>query len=132
MNKYSVGDTASFSKTITESDVCGFAGIVGDFNPVHINEVAAQESIFGSRIAHGMLTGSFISTVLGMYLPGPGSIYLEQSLKFLKPVKIGETITATVVISGIDEDKKIYELSTWVENDRGQKVISGEAKILYP
>ena len=75
--KLIVGQNASFSKTITESDVYNFAGLVGDFNDVHINQVAAEKSMFGKRIAHGMLVGSFISTVLGMYLPGPGTIYLE-------------------------------------------------------
>ena len=121
----------SFSKTITEYDISNFAGITGDFNPVHIDKIAAEKSIFKERIAHGMLTASFISTVIGMYLPGKGSIYLEQNIKFLKPVKIGDTITAWVEIINFDSEKKIYSLSTWVENEQSTKVIDGTAKILY-
>jgi 3-hydroxybutyryl-CoA dehydratase len=123
--------TASFSKTITEFDVLSFAGITGDFNPVHINKIEAQKSIFKERIAHGMLTASFISTVIGMYLPGEGSIYVEQNIRFLKPVKIGDTLTAWVKFVNIDIDKNIYTLSTWVENDLNVKIIDGSAKILY-
>lgn len=131
MKKIEINQIASFSKTITEHDVYAFAGITGDFNPVHIDKVAAEKSIFKERIAHGMLTASFISTVIGMYLPGKGSIYLEQNVKFLKPVKIGSTITAWVKITNFDSEKDIYTLSTWVENDHAVKVIDGTAKILY-
>ena len=91
-----IGDTATFSKTISEFDIYQFAGITGDFNPMHINEEFADTTIFEDRIAHGLLTGSFISTVLGMKLPGPNSIYLSQSFSFTAPVKIGDTITAKV------------------------------------
>ena len=87
-----IGDTATFSKTISEFDIYQFAGITGDFNPMHINEEFADTTIFEDRIAHGLLTGSFISTVLGMKLPGPNSIYLSQSFSFTAPVKIGDTI----------------------------------------
>ena len=93
-----IGQKASFSKTITEGDVYSFAGLVGDFNSVHVNLIEAEKSMFGKRIAHGMLVGSFISTVLGMYLPGPGTIYLEQNCKFKNPVFMGDTITATVTV----------------------------------
>ena len=89
-----IGDTAIFSKTISEFDIYQFAGITGDFNPMHINEEFADTTIFKDRIAHGLLTGSFISTVLGMKLPGPNTIYLSQSFKFTAPVKIGDTITS--------------------------------------
>lgn len=126
-----IGDSASFSKTITEFDVLSFAGITGDFNPVHIDSVAANNSIFKQRIAHGMLTASFISTVIGMQLPGPGTIYLGQNLKFVNPVHIGDTITAIVKVSEIIENKGIYTLSTLVINQEGKTVIEGSAKILY-
>jgi 3-hydroxybutyryl-CoA dehydratase len=131
MKKIEINQTASFSKTITEYDVLSFAGVTGDFNPVHIDKVAAEKSIFKERIAHGMLTASFISTVIGMYLPGKGSIYLEQNIKFLKPVKIGDTVTAWVKVINFDSEKNIYTLSTWVENDQSVKIIDGTAKILY-
>jgi 3-hydroxybutyryl-CoA dehydratase len=131
MKKIKINQKESFSKTITEYDISNFAGITGDFNPVHIDKIAAEKSIFKERIAHGMLVASFISTVIGMYLPGKGSIYLEQNIKFLKPVKIGDTITAWVEIINFDSEKNIYSLSTWVENEQSTKVIDGTAKILY-
>ncbi|RZN84179.1 MAG: MaoC family dehydratase [Winogradskyella sp.] len=131
MKTINIGDAAEFSKTITEHDILTFAGVTGDFNEVHINKVKAEKSIFKERIAHGMLTASFISTVIGMYLPGKGSIYLEQNLKFLKPVKIGDTITAKVVVEKIDSDKNIYKLITTVTNTNDDLVVDGNAKILY-
>ena len=126
-----INDTASFSKTITEYDILAFAGITGDFNELHINKIAAKKSTFKERIAHGMLTASFISTVIGMFLPGKGSIYLEQNLKFLKPVKIGETITAKVTVIEFNIEKNIYTLATVVKNDDDVIVIDGNAKVLY-
>ena len=130
--KIIVGQSASFSKTISESDVYGFAGIVGDFNEIHINQAKAEKSIFGSRIAHGMLVGSLISTVIGMYLPGPGAIYLEQDLKFKKPVFIGDTVTAMVVVSEIiNKEKGIMKLNTTISNQREEIVTDGYAIIKY-
>lgn len=127
-----IGEKASFSKTITESDVYGFAGLVGDFNSVHINQIEAEKSIFGKRIVHGMLVASFISTVLGMYLPGPGTIYLEQNAKFKKPVYIGDTICATVIVDKIiNEDKGIYSLQTIVTNQDREVVVEGYAVVKY-
>lgn len=127
-----IGDKASFTKTITESDVYGFAGITGDFNPVHINEVVAAQSIFKTRIAHGMLSGSLISTVLGTYLPGPGTIYLEQNLKFEKPVFFNDTITAMVEVKEIiNLQKGIYKLNTFLHNQKGEIVTEGYAVVKY-
>ena len=125
-SKLKVGDKSSFSKTITEYDVYGFAGITGDFNPVHINQVKASETMFEKRICHGMLIASFISTVLGMYLPGNGTIYLSQNVKFIKPAFIGDTITAEVEILSINE-KGIVTLNTEVCNEQGIKLVVGEA-----
>lgn len=123
-----IGDTASFSKTISEFDVYGFAGIVGDFNSVHLNKVEAERSIFGDRVAHGMLVGGLISTVLGMKLPGPGAVYLEQNLKFLKPVYFGDTATAFVIVEKILNEKKgIYQFKTYIENQKKEIVIDGYA-----
>ena len=127
-----LGQKGKFSKTVSETDVYGFAGITGDFNPVHINNEACKGSIFGKRIAHGMLVGSFISTVLGMYMPGPGTIYMEQDLKFLKPVFYGDTVTAEVTVSEvINEDKGIYRLDTVVVNQHDERVINGYAVVKF-
>ncbi len=123
-----VGETASFTKTISESDVYNFAGITGDFNPVHISDIDAQKSIFHTRIAHGMLSGSLISTVLGTKLPGEGTIYLEQNLKFLKPVYFNDSITAKVkVVECVNSEKGIYKLSTSLTNQHGEIVTDGYA-----
>ena len=130
--EYYVGEKASFSKTISECDVYSFAGICGDFNPVHVNKEEAQKSIFKEQIAHGMLISSFISTVLGMKLPGPGTIYLQQDLQFKKPVYIGDTITATAMIEEINSEKKIAKLRTVVTNQKSDTVIDGGATVKLP
>ncbi len=129
MNYY-IGQTAHFSKTVTESDIYGFAGISGDFNPVHVNRVGAEHSIFKKQIAHGLLGASFISTVIGMYLPGPGTIYMKQNLKFTSPVYIGDTITATVSIEDIQKENAV--LNTIVTNQNGDVVIDGDALVKLP
>src|SRR6478752_9376781 len=125
-----IGDTADFFKTISEFDIYQFAGITGDFNPMHINEEFADTTIFEDRIAHGLLTGSFISTVLGMKLPGPNSIYLSQNFKFTAPVKIGDTVKATVEVVEKRDDKKIITLKTQVLNQRQEMVVDGEAVVM--
>jgi 3-hydroxybutyryl-CoA dehydratase len=121
-----IGDVAEFSKTITEHDVYTFAGITGDFNPVHINKEFAKQSMFKEQIAHGMLTGSLISTVLGTKLPGENTIYLGQNLKFLAPVKFGDTVTARVEVIEKRDDKHIIKLKTQVHNQNGELVIDGD------
>ena len=127
-----IGESASVSKTISEFDVYGFAGIVGDFNSVHINSVAAKNSTFGDRVAHGMLVGSLFSAVLGTKLPGPGTVYLEQDLKFKKPVFFGDTITATVTVSEqINERKGVYRLETKAVNQNAECVVDGYAIVMY-
>ncbi len=126
-----VGQTAEFRKTVTEADVVLFAGITGDFNPAHIDEVAASASRFGGRIAHGMLSASFISTVLGTQLPGPGTIYLEQSLRFVAPVRIGDTVTARVEVAEL-LPKRRARLTTTVLNQKGEAVVEGEALVMIP
>lgn len=129
--KYYIGQFATFSKTITETDVYGFAGICGDFNPVHVNKVEAEKSIFKRQIAHGILSGSLISTVLGMYMPGPGTIYLSQTLEFKAPVYIGDTIAAQAKIVDIDERGRAT-IETNVVNESGVVVISGIAVVKLP
>ena len=127
-----VGQTANFSKTISESDVYNFSGIVGDFNCLHINKVEAEKGIYGQRIAPGILVGGLISTVIGMYLPGKGSIYKSQSFNFSAPVMFGDTITATVTISEIiNQSNGIYRLETIATNQNNQVVIDGEAVVKY-
>ncbi|HZG43687.1 MAG TPA: MaoC family dehydratase [Longimicrobium sp.] len=126
-----VGQTAEFRKTVTETDVVLFAGITGDLNPAHVDEVAASASRFGGRIAHGMLSASFISTVLGTRLPGPGTIYLEQSLRFTAPVRIGDTVTARVKVAEL-LPKRRARLTTTVLNQKGEPVVEGEALVMVP
>ena len=126
-----VGDKASFEKTVSETDVYMYAGITGDLNPAHINEEAMKNSKFGGRIAHGMLTAGFISAVLGMQLPGPGTIYLSQQLSFKAPVRIGDTVKAEVVVVEKMEKGKV-RLSTNCYLQDGTMVIEGEALALAP
>ncbi len=129
--KFRVGDTASFSKTITEADLVLFAGVSGDTNPLHLDAEYAKATRFGARIAHGMLTASLISAVLGTRLPGPGGIYLSQTLKFLKPVFVGDTITATVTITAVHPERPVLTLKTLCTNAQGERVVEGEARVLY-
>jgi 3-hydroxybutyryl-CoA dehydratase len=131
-DELSVGLRASFAKTVTETDVVLFAGITGDLNPMHVNQVAAAESRFGGRIAHGMLTASFLCPVLGMHLPGPGTIHLEQHLRFLHPVRIGDTVTAWAQVTELLPERRRARLRTWCENQDGVVVVDGEALVLVP
>jgi 3-hydroxybutyryl-CoA dehydratase len=125
-----VGEKASFGKTISESDIYAFAGITGDFNPLHINEVFAAKSLFKKRIAHGMLSASLISTVLGTDLPGPDTIYLSQEIQFKAPVFIGDTLTVEVEVLEKNEEKRIIILKTKVSNQDGKTVVDGQAKTM--
>ena len=127
-----IGDHASVTKTVSETDVYLFAGITGDLNPAHTNEVAASKTMFKTRIAHGMLGAGFISAVLGMYLPGPGTIYMGQELKFTKPVHIGDTVTATATVEEIILEKHRVILDTTVVNQDGEVVIKGKATVMPP
>ena len=125
-----IGMKRSVSKTITETDIYNFAGIIGDINPLHVNEEYAKNTRFKTRIAHGMLTASFFSTLVGMCIPGADAIYLGQNLKLLLPVKIGDTITATGEVTKIIPEKKIAYMKTTVVNQRGETVIEGEATVM--
>lgn len=132
INELSVGQTASFSKTVTESDIYLFAGITGDINPAHVNEAYAEKTFFKGRIAHGMLSAGFISAVLGMQLPGPGTIYLEQTLRFLAPVRPGDTITAVAEVLELDFERSEVCLRTICTNQDGKLVVDGLAKVKPP
>lgn len=129
--KFKIGDQASISKTITEADIALFVAVSGDTNPLHTNAEYAKRSRFGERIAHGSLTASLISNVIGTKLPGVGAVYLSQTLKFIKPVKIGDTITATATLIQLREDKPILTLRTICTNQKGETVLEGEAHVLY-
>ena len=127
-----IGDSASFTKTITEADITLFAGYSGDFNPAHINAVEAEKGMFHGRIAHGMLSAGFISAVLGMQPPGPGTIYMGQELRFVKPVYIGDTVTATATVVERVPEKNRLKLETIVTNQKGEQVITGMATVMPP
>jgi 3-hydroxybutyryl-CoA dehydratase len=124
-----IGQTASVGKTITEADILLFAADSLDTNPVHMNGEAAVASIFKERVAHGMLSAGLISAVLGTQLPGPGTIYLAQTLQFRRPVKIGDTVTATAEVTALDPEKKRATLKT-VCTVAGKVVIEGEATVM--
>ena len=128
---YTVGQTASFTKTVTETDVVLFAGISGDLNPAHVDEVAAKQSMFKGRVAHGILGASFISEVIGMKLPGPGTLYLSQDLQFVKPIYFNDTVTATVTIKEVGRRGRLT-LETKLTNQDGKELITGEAKVFAP
>ena len=130
INELELGEKASFTKTITETDVYNYAGVTGDFNPAHINESFAKETMFKGRIAHGMIAAGLISTVLGTQLPGPGCIYVSQDLKFTAPVRFGDTITATATVENIDSEKNRVELATVCTNQNDDVVVKGKAKLM--
>ena len=127
-----VGATASRSKTFTEDDVRFFAHLSGDANPVHLDEAYAASTRFGRRIVHGMFTAALISAVLGNDLPGPGTIYLSQTLQFKAPVYLGDTVTATVEVTRIREERGIVTLATTCTRQDGTVVLVGEAVVLVP
>ena len=130
-DELSVGRSAELSKTITEADVVLFAGLTGDFNPVHVDETAAARTRFGGRIAHGMLSGGLISAVIGMQLPGPGCIYVSQALRFKRPVRIGDTVTARVAVAELLPRQRV-RLATTCVNQAGEVVVEGEAEVWVP
>ena len=125
-----VGKSVERSREMTESLVLAYAELTGDFSPVHVDEAAAAKTRFGTRIAHGMLSAGILSATFGMDLPGPGSIWVAQALKFKGPVKIGDTITWRVEVKELFPEKKRATLSTVCRNQRGETVIEGEGTIL--
>lgn len=127
-----IGDSASRSRTISAADVAAFADVADDHNPVHLDDDYAAGTPFGKRIAHGMLVASLISAVLANDLPGAGSVYMSQSIKFKKPVFIGDTITATVTVTAYRASRRIATLETIVTNQEGVVVLEGEAMVIAP
>ena len=126
-----VGTRATRERTITDDDIVRFAEVSGDRNPVHLDADYAARSPFGQRIAHGFLVGSLISAAIGMDLPGPGSIYLGQTLKFVAPVYIGDTVTVSVEVIKVREDKRLITLRTDCTTQNGTSVLTGEAVVKY-
>jgi 3-hydroxybutyryl-CoA dehydratase len=130
LTKYSdlkAGQKASLQKKITEDDLSHFIAITGDKNPLHVDALFAEQTFFGQRIAHGMLSASLFSTLVGMHIPGTGAIYKSQTLEFLRPVFIGDTLTAWFEIIAIDPEKERIEIKSWIENQNGQEVVTGRA-----
>lgn len=127
----SVGQSANHTHLVTAGDIDAFAALTGDDNPVHLDEAYAATTRFGGRIAHGMLGAGYISAVLGAKLPGPGAIYLSQTLRFRRPVRIGDTVTATAQITEIDSARARVTLNT-VCTVAGEVVLEGEAVVMAP
>jgi 3-hydroxybutyryl-CoA dehydratase len=125
---FKVGQRASFTKTFAEADLLRFIEITGDVNPIHVDDEFARRTQFGGRVLHGMLTASIYSTMVGMLLPGAGAVYRSQTLRFLLPVHVGETVTAHFVVRSVDRAKHRLTIDTWIENESGQHVIEGECE----
>ena len=124
-----IGSQATLTRTLVEADLIAFAHMSGDTNPVHLDENYAKKTIFKERIAHGMWTGSIISCALATKLPGPGGIYLSQQLNFLRPVKLGDTITVTLTVTEKNLQKKIVTIKTTVTNQNNKNVVTGFALV---
>lgn len=130
--KIEVGAKASFAKTISETDVYLFAGISGDFNPLHVNEEYARTTPFGTRIAHGTLAASLLATVLGMKLPGPGTLAIEVRQKFKKPVHFNDTITCMVEVITKVERLRVIDMRVVWTNQKGETVMRGGCRVRPP
>lgn len=131
-DEISIGQTASYSKKIGEQDIQLFAIVSGDNNPVHLDAEFAAQTPFKQRIAHGMLSGAIISAAIALELPGPGTIYLGQSMRFRRPVTIGDTITVELEVTAKREDKKFVTLDCKVVNQNGEAVVTGVAEVIAP
>ncbi|HEX9893657.1 MAG TPA: MaoC family dehydratase [Gemmatimonadales bacterium] len=129
-DELSLGQTATIRKTITQADIEVFAGLTGDFNPIHMDAQYAGRTRFGGRIAHGMLTAGLVSQVLGMRLPGTGAVYLSQTLRFKAPVRAGDTIEARAEVLELMPEKRRVRLRTLCVNQSGDTVLDGEALML--
>lgn len=127
----SVGDSAGMTRTVTDAVIQAFADVSTDSNPVHLDQAYAEGTMFKGRIAHGMLSGAYVSAVIGMQLPGPGTIYLSQSLRFRRPVRLGDVVDVRVTVQALDPARGEVTLSTVCEV-AGKRVVEGEAVVLAP
>jgi len=125
IDDFQPGQHASFTKTFTEEDLQHFIAITGDVNPLHVDDAFAASTRFGRRVLHGMLTASLFSTMVGMLLPGAGAIYRSQTLQFLRPVYVGDTVTAHFTVRSVDRAKHRLVLDAWIENEAGERVVEG-------
>lgn len=130
-DELSVGQSAQTTTVVGAADIDAFATVSGDHNPMHVDEAYASTTLFGGRVAHGMLSAAYISAVLGGKLPGPGAIYLSQSLRFRRPVKIGDPVTAIVTVRALDEKRAHVTLDTRCQVN-GKTVVDGEAVVVVP
>lgn len=131
-DEIAIGDSASLLRKLSPADIQAFATVSGDVNPAHLDQDYAEHTMFHGVIAHGMWGGALISALLGTRLPGPGTIYLEQSLQFLKPVRVGDELTVTVTVLAKDDEKKRLRLHCEIKNQKGQPVVTGEAHVIAP
>jgi len=125
IDDFEPGQHVTFTKTFTEDDVQRFIAITSDVNPLHVDDEFAAKTQFGRRVLHGMLTASIFSTMVGMLLPGTGAIYRSQTLNFLRPVYVGETVTAHFRVRSVDRAKHRLVIDAWIENEAGERVIEG-------
>lgn len=130
-DELSVGQSAEIVRVVGVGDIEAFAAVSGDTNPVHLDDAYARTTTFGERIAHGMLTGAYISAVMGTKLPGPGAVYLTQSLRFRRPVRVGDPVTAKVTVKALDEKRSHVTLATLCQVN-GKTVVDGEAVVMVP
>lgn len=131
-DEITIGQTATYSKTLSERDIILFAEVSGDVNPVHLDPEFAAKSMFGERIAHGAWTGAAISAALALVLPGPGTVYLGQNLTFRNPVKIGDTVTVTLTVTEKRDDKQFVTIDCIAVNQDGKTIAKGPAQVLAP
>lgn len=125
---FEVGQSATVTRTFTDEDVRRFVEITGDTNPLHVDDEFASRSRFGRRVLHGMLSASMFSTMVGMKLPGTGAIYRSQTIRFLRPVYVGDTLTAHFVVRSIDRTRHRLDIDAWIENQDGERVIEGSCE----
>ncbi|MGA7614872.1 MAG: MaoC family dehydratase [Thermoanaerobaculia bacterium] len=125
IDEFHVGQHVLLTKRFTEDDVRRFVEITGDANPLHVDDEFAASTRYGRRVLHGMLTASLFSTMVGMLLPGTGAIYRSQTLRFLRPVYVGDSVTAHFVVRSVDREKHRLEIESWIENEEGERVVEG-------
>jgi acyl dehydratase len=128
IDDFEPGQHVTFTKTFTDDDVQRFIAITGDVNPLHVDDAFAAGTRFGRRVLHGMLTASILSTMVGMLLPGTGAVYRSQTLRFLRPVHVGDTVTAHFVVRAVDRERHRLQIDSWIENEAGERVVEGECE----